>query len=182
MRVAYRRRLVTHFHAFLRHFLSSSSSSFFFLRELHVGPTLRALNADRMSRVSAKQRECTHKRHSKLRHTLKASVKSQAQSTRAERHVHLTAPPSLSGSSSPFSFVICKEKVVCSLGYGRRNKYTGTAPEARDQESGGIRSEILVSAVSRCILPTMLFIHRKNGRFPLCWPLWSNLSTRKVVP
>ena len=50
-RVAYRRRLVTHFHAFLRHFLSSSSSSFFFLRELHVGPTLRALNADRLSRA-----------------------------------------------------------------------------------------------------------------------------------
>ena len=50
-RVAYRRRLVTHFHAFLRHFLSSSSSSSFFLRELHVGPTLRALNADRLSRA-----------------------------------------------------------------------------------------------------------------------------------
>lgn len=53
-RVAYRRRLVTHFHAFLRHFFSF----FFFLRELHVGRTLRALNADRLNRA---QREWTRR-------------------------------------------------------------------------------------------------------------------------
>lgn len=49
---------------------------------------------------------------------------------------------------------------------------TGTAPEARDEESGGMALLLVVSKqVSRCILTTM-FIHYKNGRFPLCPPRW----------
>ena len=65
LRVAYRRRLVTHFHAFLRHFLSYSLPPYLLLRELQR--RLRALNADRLSGVSAKQREWTRTRHSNSR-------------------------------------------------------------------------------------------------------------------